>query len=249
MPRPEKVAVVEEIKARFENSGGVILTEYRGLRVGEMQKLRRELRDNGTELKIVKNTLARLAVEGSDYAGIVEFFEGPVAIAFYEDDPVPTAKLLRGFASENPALVIKGGLLSGEVINAESARKLADLESRDVLLAKIAGAMQAPMTKLAGATSALIRNFGYALGSYVAAREADEPMAEPAQASEAPEAPVAEEQPAPEASEADEQEAAAGEQVPGAEASEAATEESAQEDSSESDGETEKETTNGEADD
>lgn len=238
MPRPEKVAVVEEIKTRFENSGGVILTEYRGLRVGEMQRLRRELRDNGTELKIVKNTLARLAVEGSDYAEIVEFFEGPVAIAFYDDDPVPTAKLLRGFASENPALVIKGGLLSGEVLSAEDARKLADLESRDVLLAKLAGAMQAPLTKLAGATSALIRNFGYALGSYVSAREAEEPAAiadeQVPESPEAEEPAAAKEQPAPEAPE-----------EPAAEA----TEEATQENSSESDGETEKETTNGEADD
>lgn len=222
MPRPEKVAVVEEIKTRFENSGGVILTEYRGLRVGEMQRLRRELRENGTELKIVKNTLARLAVEGSDYAEIVEFFEGPVAIAFYDDDPVPAAKLLRGFASENPALVIKGGLLSGEVITAEDASKLADLDSRDVLLAKLAGAMQAPLIKLAGATFALIRNFGYALGSYVSARESAEP-----------------------------EEAATKEATLDA-PDELATEalaEAAQEDISESDGKTQKETTNGEADD
>ncbi|RIK11426.1 MAG: 50S ribosomal protein L10 [Acidobacteria bacterium] len=222
MPRPEKVAVVEEIKARFENSGGVILTEYRGLRVGEMQRLRRELRDKGAELKIVKNTLARLAVEGSNYSDIVEFFEGPVAIAFYEDDPVPTAKLLRGFATENPDLVIKGGLLSGEVIDAEAARKLADLESREVLLAKMAGAMQAPLTKLAGATSALIRNFGYALGGYLSAREDEEPP------------------PAEPPGEEPEVEDQAGAEAPEAEAQEVeAPEEPASEDSSESDGETE----------
>lgn len=225
MPRPEKVAVVEEIKARFENSGGVILTEYRGLRVAEMQRLRRELRATGTELKIVKNTLARRAVEGSSYEGIVEFFEGPVAIAFYGEDPVPTAKLLRGFASENPALVIKGGLLSGAVIDATEARKLADLESREALLAKVAGAMQAPMSKLAGATSAIIRNFGYALGGYLSAREEEAPAAvevveaaEPAEAAEAEQAEQAEEA-------------------------------SAQDDSSETEEVTEKETTNGETDD
>lgn len=173
MPRPEKVAVVEEIRARFENSGGVILTEYRGLRVAEMQQLRRALREAGTELKIVKNTLARRAVEGLSYSEIVQFFEGPVAIAFYGDDPVPAAKLLRSFSAENPALVIKGGLLAGEVIDAAATRSLADLESREVLLAKIAGALQAPMTKLAGASSALLRNFAYALGSYLSVREAE----------------------------------------------------------------------------
>lgn len=176
MPRPEKVAAVDEIRKRFEDSEGAILTEYRGLAVRDMRTLRRDLNAAGADFKVIKNTLARLATSDLDTDDISDLFVGPVAVAFYKGDPVPPAKVLRDFAKENESLVIKGSLLEGKLLDAAATRKLADLESREVLLSRLAGAMQAPIAKVAGVTSAVIRKFGYALGAYAEQRGADIPV-------------------------------------------------------------------------
>lgn len=158
MPRPDKVQAVDEIRSRFAESAGVIITEYRGLRVSQMQALRRDLKDAGAELKVIKNTLARIATAEMEIAELEELFAGPVAVVFYEGDPVPAAKVLKTFAKESPDLAVKGGLLSGRFLDAKQAAALSNLEPREVLLARVAGAVQAPMTKMAGAAAALLRN-------------------------------------------------------------------------------------------
>ncbi len=157
MARPEKVAVVDEIKEKLESSQGVFLTEYRGLTVGQQQELRRSLRKADAEYKVMKMSLARLAAEAAGLTDILPWLEGPTAIAFTEADPVPAAKSLKQFADTNEFLVLKGGLLAGDTLDADAVRRLAEIEPRDVLLARLAGAMAGPMSKLAGLMSAVAR--------------------------------------------------------------------------------------------
>jgi large subunit ribosomal protein L10 len=161
-PRPEKVAVVDEVKDRLNTSSAALLTEYRGLSVAQLATLRRQLRDAGGEMKVYKNTLVRFAARdlGLD---IEELLTGPTAIAFVDGDPVNVAKALRDFARTNPALVVKGGLLGEKSLSAAETTALADVEPREVLLAKLAGAMAAPMVQFAGLLQALPRNFAYGL--------------------------------------------------------------------------------------
>ena len=166
-PRPEKVAVVAEVRERLDSASAAFLTEYRGLKVKELAGLRRSLREAGGEYKIFKNTLARF---GARDAGLVELealLEGPTAIAFVEGDAVSVAKALRDFARTNPNLVVKGGVLGTKVISARDATALADLPSREVLLARFAGAMAAPMVQFAGLLQALPRNFAYGLKALI----------------------------------------------------------------------------------
>ncbi len=157
MARPEKVAVVDEIKDRLENSGAVFVTEYRGLSVSQQQALRRSLRATGAEYKVMKMSLARLAAEDAGKTDLLEWLQGPTALAFTDSDPVLAAKELKTFAAGNEFLVIKGGLLDGETLDQESFFKLADLEPREVLLAMFAVVLKAPLTKLAGLMSAVLR--------------------------------------------------------------------------------------------
>ena len=123
MARPEKVAVVEEIRTKLAEADATVLTEYRGLTVHELADLRGSLRATGTEYKVFKNTLARRAVEGAGYDEITSMFEGPVAIAFVRGDAAAAAKALRDFGKDNPALVVKGGLLGERVITAGRPRR------------------------------------------------------------------------------------------------------------------------------
>jgi large subunit ribosomal protein L10 len=157
MARPEKVAVVEEIKEKLESAEAVFITEYRGLTVGQQQELRRSLTKADAEYKVFKMSLARRAAEESGLNDLLVWLEGPTAIAFSTGDPVPTAKSLKDFSDSNDNLVIKGGLLAGATLDAAEVRRLADIEPREVLLAKLAGAMSAPMSKLAGLIQALLR--------------------------------------------------------------------------------------------
>jgi large subunit ribosomal protein L10 len=146
MARAEKQAAVAEIVESFNDAAGAVLTEYRGLTVKELQDLRRSLGDNA-DYAVVKNTLAKLAATEVGISGFDELLVGPTAIAFIKGDVVEAAKGLRDFAKANPALVIKGGILDGNILDAKEITKLASLESREVLLAKLAGAMLASLSQ------------------------------------------------------------------------------------------------------
>ena len=198
MARPEKVAVVEEIRAKLADADATVLTEYRGLTVHEIAALRSALRPTGTKYKVFKNTLARRAVEEAGVVGVTDLLEGPVALAFVKGDAAAAAKALREFAKTNPTLVVKGGLLGDRFVGPADIEALADLPSREVLLAQIAGAFQAPLVKAAGLFQALPRNLAYGVKALIDQRIAageSAPVAEEAPADEAPaaeEAPVAE---------------------------------------------------------
>jgi large subunit ribosomal protein L10 len=141
MARSDKVAAVAELANRFSSSAGVVLTEYRGLSVKALKELRRSLGDDAS-YSVSKNTLTTIAAREAGVDVLENHLVGPTAIAFIDGDPVVVAKGLRDFARTNPQLVIKGGVLDGKFMTPDEVRKLADLESRDVLLAKVAGALQ-----------------------------------------------------------------------------------------------------------
>ncbi|MFV0462797.1 MAG: 50S ribosomal protein L10 [Nostocoides sp.] len=146
MARSDKAGTIAELTQRFRTSNAAVLTEYRGLTVKQISDLRGSLRGNAT-YAVVKNTLTELAAKEAGVTAFDGQFVGPSAIAFVDGDPVEAAKGLRDFAKNNPLLVIKGGVLDGKALSAEEINKLADLESRDVLLAKLAGAMNASLAK------------------------------------------------------------------------------------------------------
>lgn len=201
MARPEKVAVVDEIRTKLGEADAAILTEYRGLTVTELADLRGALRPASTEYKVFKNTLARRAADEAGLTDLSGLLEGPTAIAFVKGDAVAAAKAIRDFGKGAPALVVKGGLLGTRILSPSDVDALADIEPREVLLAKLAGGFQAPLVKAAGLFQAFTRNFAYALSAYVDQRveagealpaeaatepEGDEPEAPAAEATEAP---------------------------------------------------------------
>jgi large subunit ribosomal protein L10 len=170
MARPDKAAAVAELSERFSSSSGAVLTEYRGLTVKALKELRRSLGEDAT-YAVSKNTLTAIAARQAGVEGIDDLLVGPTAIAFIDGDPVVVAKGLRDFARNNPHLVVKGGVLDGRPVSPEEVRKLADLESREVLLAKAAGAMKgvlaqavslfaAPLSQAARAVAALEKAAG-----------------------------------------------------------------------------------------
>ena len=169
-PRPEKVAVVDEVKDKISSSSAALLTEYRGLTVSDMQTLRRSLREAGGEYKIYKNTLVRFAARDLDLE-IEDMLTGPTAIAFVSSDgagdPVPVAKVLKDFAKTNANLVVKGGVLGDKVLSADDTKALADVAPREVLLAQLAGAMAAPMQQFASLLNALPQKFAYAMQALI----------------------------------------------------------------------------------
>jgi large subunit ribosomal protein L10 len=148
MARPDKAAAVAEMTDRFRASNAAVLTEYRGLTVAQLTSLRKSLSANAT-YAVVKNTLTSIAAKEAGVALLDADLTGPTAIAFVTGDPVEAAKGLRDFSKTNPALVIKGGVLDGRALSADEVKKLADLESREVLLAKLAGAMKASLNQAA----------------------------------------------------------------------------------------------------
>jgi len=166
-PRPEKVAVVTEVRERLESADAALLTEYRGLNVKALADLRRQLRPAGGEYKVYKNTLVRFAARDLGADDLEALLTGPTAITFVKGDAAAAAKTLRDYARGNQSLVVKGGLLGGKVLTASEVQALADLPSRDVLLAQLAGAFQAPLAKLAGLLQALPRNFAYGLQALI----------------------------------------------------------------------------------
>jgi large subunit ribosomal protein L10 len=153
MARSDKVAAVAELTNKFSSSAGVVLTEYRGLSVKALQELRRSLGDDAS-YSVSKNTLTTIAAREAGVDAIEEHLVGPTAIAFIDGDPVVVAKGLRDFARTNPQLVIKGGVLDGKLLTPDEVRKLADLESREVLLAKVAGALQGVLQQAISLVSA-----------------------------------------------------------------------------------------------
>ena len=142
MARPDKAAAVAELTENFKSSTGAVLTEYRGLTVAQLRQLRTALGDD-VNYAVVKNTLTKIAAKDAGVESFDSLLEGPSAIAFIKGDPVVAAKSLRDFAKANPLLVIKAGVLEGKALGTDEINKLADLESREVLLAKLAGAMKA----------------------------------------------------------------------------------------------------------
>lgn len=179
MARPEKVAVVEEIRTKLADSDAAILTEYRGLTVTEFAALRGALRPAATEYKVFKNTLARRAADEAGLPELSEFLAGPTAIAFVRGDAVAAAKAIREFGRTAPALVVKGGLLGTRILTPADVEALAAVEPREVLLARLAGGFQAPLVKAAGLFQAFTRNFAYGLKAYVDQRAAAEPAGIP----------------------------------------------------------------------
>jgi large subunit ribosomal protein L10 len=153
MARPDKLAAVAEIADELRGSTAVVLTEYRGLSVKELTDLRRAL-GGTTSYAVVKNTLTKIAAQEAGIEGIDEHLVGPSAIAFVKGDPVDAAKGLRDFARQHPVLVIKAGVLEGKLLSADEIRRLADLESREVLLAKMVGAMKASLVNAASVFNA-----------------------------------------------------------------------------------------------
>ena len=164
-PRAEKVAVVDEVRQRLEESAASVVTEYRGLTVADLAELRRNLRAAGGDYKVFKNTLVRLAIAGGPHQPLEDLLTGPTAITFVQGDVSAVAKALREFSRANPHLIVKGGLIAGDVLSSGELGALADLPSRDVLLARFAGALQAPLAQLAGLLQALPRDFAYGLSA------------------------------------------------------------------------------------
>ena len=232
MPRPEKVQAVADIKERLESASAVFIAEYSGLSVKAQQQLRRGLRAVDGEFKVVKMTLARRAAEELGHDELVSLLLGPTGLAFAHSDAATTAKALRDFAADHPSLVIKGALLSGEMLPPERVAALADLEPRDVLLAKIGGAFTAPLQRMAGLLGALPRGLATALQQLVdrlPAAPAEEEAAAPAE--EEPVAPAEEDAAAP----AEEDAAAPAEEEPAAPAVEAVAEVATADDESDDD--------------
>jgi large subunit ribosomal protein L10 len=224
MARPEKVAVVEEIREKLAGADAAVLAEYRGLTVGELAELRGALRPAGAQFKIFKNTLARRAAEEAGLPDLVPMFGGPTAIAFVTGDAVIAAKALRDFGRAHEALIVKGGLLGTRTLTAADLTALADVPPREVLLAKLAGGFQAPMVKAAGLFSAFTRNFAYGVKALVDQRVAGGEVLEvPAEPEpEAPAAAPAEEAPAAEAAAEEAATAEAPAEAPETEATETA---------------------------
>jgi large subunit ribosomal protein L10 len=205
MAKPTKVSAVAEIAEYFRGSNAAVLTEYRGLSVAQMKELRRSL-GTGVTYAVVKNTLTKIAARDAGVEGLDSLLEGPSAIAFVSGDAVDAAKGIRDFAKSNPALVIKGGIMDGAVLTAAEITKIANLESREVLLSKLAGAMKAKQSQAAALFAAPLSKTARTLAALQAKLESEQGAVAPAKVEEAPvaeeavveeavveEAPVAEE--------------------------------------------------------
>ena len=191
MARQDKVDTVAEITDRFRSSAAAVLTDYRGLSVAQLKELRRSL-GGAVTFSVVKNTLTRRAAAEAGIEGFEDLLVGPSAIAFVDGDPVEAAKGIRDFAKDNPDLVVKGGYMDGAILTPQDFAKFADLESREVLLAKLAGMMKAKQSQAASLFAAPLAQAARALGALQAKVEAD-PAASTSDVTSAAEAPVPEE--------------------------------------------------------
>jgi len=172
MARPDKVAEVAELKDKLSNSDAVVLTEYRGLTVAQLKDLRRSLGADA-QYAVAKNTLTKIAAKEAGLEGIEDQLQGPTALAFINGDIASVAKGLRDFAKDNPLLVIKGGVMDGRVLSADEVKKLANLESRETLLAKLAGGMQASLQNAVFLLAAPLNQAARALGALETAAQED----------------------------------------------------------------------------
>jgi len=188
MAKPDKVAAVTDIADRFRTSSAAVITEYSGLTVSQITNLRRSL-GTGATYRVAKNTLVKRAAADAGVEGLEHLFIGPTAIAFVTGEPVDAAKVLRDFAKDNKGLVIKGGYMDGRPLTVDEVTKIADLDSRDVLLAKLAGAMNATLANMASLlaastseTARLVAALEEKRTSAEGPAPADEPEPEPAAA-------------------------------------------------------------------
>ena len=211
--RAHKVEVVDEVKTRIGEATASIVSEYRGLTTTELAELRESLSAVGGDYRIFKNTLVRLAIDGGDYQPLSEYLSGPSALTFVQGDISAVAKALRDFSRANPLLVIKGGLADGSLLSSGDLAALADLPPREVLLARLAGALAAPMQQMAGLLEALPRNMAYGISALIEQREAGGETL-PAEEAATGEAPAAESDAAPAATEPAATEEAATEEAP-----------------------------------
>ena len=177
-PRADKVAVVTEVRERFEAADAVVVTEYRGLNVTDLADLRSALREAGGEYKVYKNTLVRRAIAESGPEGLVELLVGPIALAFIESDASAVAKALRDFAKTNDNLVIKGGVLTGELLDEGQINALADLPSRDELMANIAAGLAAALQQMASMMGNLMSEVSGLIQALSEKGGADDPASE-----------------------------------------------------------------------
>jgi large subunit ribosomal protein L10 len=185
MPKTEKIERVGELRERIEGSQALLLTEYRGLTVSDITELRRSLAEGGTSFAVVKNTLMRRAVTDAGVADLEPFLQGPSAVAFVSGDPVSAAKKVVDAAKRFPALVLKGGYLDGKVLSADEAKALAELESREVMLSKIAGMLKSEMSRAAAMFAAAPSKFLSLLEAFKERVPGEEPAAEAEAAPEA----------------------------------------------------------------
>ena len=187
MARPDKAAAVAELKDSFTSASAAVLTEYRGLTVKNLRELRRSFGENAT-YAVAKNTLTTIAAREAGIQGLETQLSGPTAIAFISGDVATVAKGLRDFAKAHPHLVIKGGVMDGRVLDADAVKKLADLESREVLLAKLAGAMNGNLAKAVGLFAAALSQAARVLAALADQKQAGEtPATDAAPAAEATE--------------------------------------------------------------
>jgi large subunit ribosomal protein L10 len=174
VPTEEKVRRVAELAERIEASAALLLTEYRGLTVSEISELRRSLGEAATSFSVVKNTIMQRAASAAGMDDLAPLLVGPSAVAFVDGDPVAAAKALTGVAKRYPALVLKGGWMDGRALTAEEARRLADLESREVMLSKIAGVLQGEIARAASMLQAAQSRFLSLLEAYRAKLPSDQ---------------------------------------------------------------------------
>ncbi len=173
--KAEKAASVEAITTRLKESSTAVLADYRGMTVGQMQDLRGRLRSSGIEMLVVKNTLARRAAKAAGYAPLSAELIGPIAMVFAADDVSAPARILNDYIRANRKMVIKAGLLEGQVIGADTVTELADLPSREVLLSRLLGAMQAPLGNLASILQAPMSKLARTLDAVRAQKESPSP--------------------------------------------------------------------------
>jgi large subunit ribosomal protein L10 len=178
--KAEKAATVADITARLKASSTAVLADYRGMTVGQMRDLRSKLRGGGIEMLVVKNTLARRAAKAAGYEPLNAELVGPIAMLFAADDVSAPARILNDFIRANRKMVIKAGLLEGQVINADAVTELADLPSREVLLSRLLGAMQAPLGSLASVLQAPISKLARTIDAVRVQKESQSPAQAPA---------------------------------------------------------------------